>query len=104
MGAFVWRICCFLGPGAAFAFMGNSSSPDSSDTEDELDEENTDDTSPSSPAPELPPEEDELERIVRTGLGNDDDNLILPRDENAEYFGRGGNDTLVGFPEFGVRL
>lgn len=54
--------------------------------------------------PESEEEETEEERIVRTGIGNDDDNEIYARDDVSVYLGLGGNDTMVGFREFGVTL
>jgi hypothetical protein len=72
--------------GASFVF-GAASGPDTPPTD-----------------PILPDDEEELERIIATGIGNDGDNLILPRDDVSVYQGLGGNDTMVGFVEFGVTL
>ncbi|MCC1481036.1 hypothetical protein [Roseibaca sp. Y0-43] len=56
------------------------------------------------PDPDTPPEPEPQPEPETPGQGGPGNDLITARDDVSEYDGLAGNDTLIGFPEFGVQL
>lgn len=89
--AWFW-ICQFLLAFAALAFLEVCSDDSYNDREEDT---------PPDPDEEAADPDEEPETHGQDGPGDD---LITARDDVSVYNGFAGNDTLIGFPEFGVQL